>query len=75
MQRKLGRFELANHATIFLDEQLNIKSFTPAVAKLYNVMPGDVGRPLAHITHRAEAMPALPTTFCSRPPTAFSSCR
>jgi two-component system CheB/CheR fusion protein len=48
-------------ATIFLDESLNIQSFTPAVANLYNVMPSDVGRPLAHITHRCAHMPPLPS--------------
>ncbi|HEU4582462.1 MAG TPA: CheR family methyltransferase [Polyangiaceae bacterium] len=48
-------------ATIFLDDALNIQSFTPAVANVYNVMPSDIGRPLAHITHRCEQMPPLPT--------------
>jgi two-component system, chemotaxis family, CheB/CheR fusion protein len=48
-------------ATIFLDDALNIQSFTPAVAQLYNVLPSDVGRPLAHITHRGLQMPALPS--------------
>jgi two-component system CheB/CheR fusion protein len=48
-------------ATIFLDDGLNIQSFTPAVSKLYNVLPSDVGRPLGHITHRCTQMPPLPT--------------
>jgi two-component system CheB/CheR fusion protein len=47
-------------ATIFLDDSLNIQSFTPAVSKIYNVMPSDVGRPLAHITHCCTQMPPLP---------------
>jgi two-component system, chemotaxis family, CheB/CheR fusion protein len=47
-------------ATIFLDDALNIQSFTPAVAHIYNVLPSDVGRPLAHITHRCSQMPPLP---------------
>ena len=47
-------------ATIFLDEQLNIQRFTPAVTDIYNLIPGDIGRPLFHITHRAITMPPLP---------------
>jgi two-component system CheB/CheR fusion protein len=47
-------------ATIFLDDALDIQSFTPAVTSIYNVMPSDVGRPLAHITHRCSQMPPLP---------------
>jgi two-component system CheB/CheR fusion protein len=47
-------------ATIFLDDALEIQSFTPAVASIYNVMPSDVGRPLAHITSRCAQMPPLP---------------
>jgi two-component system CheB/CheR fusion protein len=47
-------------ATIFLDDGINIQSFTPAVANIYNVLPSDVGRPLAHITHRCSQMPPLP---------------
>ena len=47
-------------ATIFLDDALNIQSFTPAVTSIYNVLPSDVGRPLAHITHRCSHMSELP---------------
>ncbi|HEY0175560.1 MAG TPA: PAS domain-containing protein, partial [Pedobacter sp.] len=35
--------------TIFLDNQLNILRFTPQVTKLFNVIPGDVGRSITHI--------------------------
>ena len=49
-------------ATIFLDEQDNILSYTPAVTAIYNLIPSDAGRPLAHVTHRAREMPPLPTT-------------
>ena len=48
-------------ATLFLDEQLTIQLFTPAAAKIYNLIERDVGRPLAHLTHRLKAMPDLPT--------------
>jgi two-component system, chemotaxis family, CheB/CheR fusion protein len=33
-------------ATIFLDAHLKIRFFTPATRALFNVIPGDVGRPL-----------------------------
>ncbi len=48
-------------ATIFLDDELRIQSFTPAAAEIYNLLAADVGRPLAHITHRGKTMPAMPT--------------
>lgn len=38
-------------ATLFLDRALRIKRFTPHVTGIFNVIPGDVGRPLAHITN------------------------
>ena len=40
-------------ATIFLDASLNIRFFTPATRALFNVIPGDVGRPLADLASRA----------------------
>ncbi len=36
-------------ATLFLDTQLNIRFFTPATTALFNLIPGDVGRPLADL--------------------------
>ncbi|MDR3498781.1 MAG: chemotaxis protein CheB [Parvibaculum sp.] len=36
-------------ATLFLDSHLNIRFFTPATKSLFNVIPGDVGRPLADL--------------------------
>ncbi|HEY0477341.1 MAG TPA: CheR family methyltransferase, partial [Kofleriaceae bacterium] len=39
---------------VFLDRQLHIKRFTPRVQDLINVIPSDVGRPLAHLTHRLD---------------------
>jgi PAS domain S-box-containing protein len=41
-------------ATIFLDRQLRIKYCTPPVEELFNITPGDVGRPLEHFTHRLD---------------------
>ncbi len=36
-------------ATIFLDIDLNIRFFTPATKSLFNVIPTDIGRPLADL--------------------------
>ncbi|MEO7909907.1 MAG: chemotaxis protein CheB [Roseiflexaceae bacterium] len=38
--------------TIFLDRALRIVSYTPRVAELFNLIPADIRRPLAHVTHR-----------------------
>jgi two-component system CheB/CheR fusion protein len=40
---------------VFLDRGLNIKRFTPRAQDLINVIPSDIGRPLAHLTHRLDA--------------------
>ncbi len=36
-------------ATVFVDHALRILRFTPAATRLTNLIPGDVGRPAAHI--------------------------
>jgi two-component system CheB/CheR fusion protein len=36
-------------ATLFLDTKLKIRFFTPATKSLFNVIPGDIGRPLADL--------------------------
>jgi two-component system CheB/CheR fusion protein len=36
-------------ATLFLDRELKIRFFTPATRALFNVIPGDVGRPLTDL--------------------------
>lgn len=41
-------------SSIFLDRDLQIKRFTSPVQKLFNIIPYDVGRPLAHLTHRLD---------------------
>ncbi len=53
-----------NVATLFLDTDLNIRLFTPATASLFNVIPSDVGRPLADLNSLAAdaALPADATT-------------
>lgn len=42
-----------NVATIFLDRELRIRFFTPATKALFNILPGDVGRPLSDLSARA----------------------
>ncbi|HEY4043351.1 MAG TPA: PAS domain-containing protein, partial [Rhodopila sp.] len=42
-------FESTKVATVFLDPYLIIRSFTPEIASIYNLIPGDVGRPLSDI--------------------------
>lgn len=41
-------FNSTEIAAIFLDNDLNIKRFTPKVHELINLMPSDIGRPLHH---------------------------
>jgi two-component system, chemotaxis family, CheB/CheR fusion protein len=40
----------SNTATIFLDSALQIKRYTPAATRLFNLIATDVGRPLGHLT-------------------------
>ncbi|MDO9079166.1 MAG: CheR family methyltransferase, partial [Desulfuromonadales bacterium] len=37
--------------TIFLDNELRVRRFTPGADKLFKLLPGDVGRPLSDITN------------------------
>jgi two-component system CheB/CheR fusion protein len=45
-------FESTQIATVFLDRQLVIRSFTPAVSTVFNILPGDKGRPLTDLSSR-----------------------
>ncbi len=45
-------FETSDVATVFLDRNLLIRSFTPAVAAVLNIRPGDRGRPITDLTSR-----------------------
>jgi two-component system CheB/CheR fusion protein len=40
--------------TIFLDNNLDILRFTPQVNKLFNVIQGDIGRPITHVVSNFE---------------------
>lgn len=39
-------------ATVFLDEHLAIRRFTPTAKQLFNLIPSDVGRPIGDLTMR-----------------------
>jgi two-component system CheB/CheR fusion protein len=39
-------------ATIFLDTELRVMNYTPAVAEIFHLVETDVGRPIAHIKSR-----------------------
>ena len=43
-------FESTEVATVFLDDHLVIRSFTPPVARIFKILPGDQGRPLTDLT-------------------------
>jgi len=45
-------FVSTNIATIFLDAQMNIRKFTPAVTKIVNLIELDTGRPISDISHQ-----------------------
>jgi two-component system, chemotaxis family, CheB/CheR fusion protein len=45
-------FQSTQIPTIFLDRNLVIRSFTPPVTKLFNLIPGDQGRPLTDLVSR-----------------------
>jgi len=60
LQTKVGDLSRANNdmnnllagtgiGTIFVDYKLRILRFTPPAAKIVNLIPSDVGRPIAHI--------------------------
>lgn len=60
LQNKIEELSAANNdmknlldsteiATIFLDNNLNIKSFTSSATKIMNLIQSDIGRPITHI--------------------------
>ena len=57
-------FESIELATVFLDTSLVIRSYTPAVGRIFNLLPGDRGRPITDITTRL-ALPGFTETLQS----------
>ncbi len=47
-------FDSTEIATIFLDRHLLIRSFTKAIATIFNLIPSDCGRPLTDIVSRLQ---------------------
>ncbi len=45
-------FQSTEIATIFLDRDLKIRNFTPSITQIFNLIPGDRGRPLSDIASR-----------------------
>jgi len=64
-------YESTQIATIFLDRELIVRSFTPAVTRIFNLIPGDRGRPLTDIAHHldyAEVPQDIQQVFGARQP-------
>jgi two-component system CheB/CheR fusion protein len=47
-------YESTQIATVFLDRDMIIRSFTPAVTHVFNLIPSDRGRPLTDIAHQLD---------------------
>lgn len=47
-------------ATVFLDNELRIRSFTPAITQIYDLIPTDVGRRISRFAPLVDEMPDLP---------------
>ena len=47
-------FSSTQIATIFLDRKLLIRNFTPPIADLFKILPGDKGRPLSDFSGRLD---------------------
>lgn len=45
-------FESTDVATVFLDKDLVIRTFTPAVTNIFNILPNDRGRPITDLSTR-----------------------
>jgi len=46
---------------LLLDENMEIRRFSPKVADIFKVLDNDVGRPLSHISHQLEDVDAVHT--------------
>jgi two-component system, chemotaxis family, CheB/CheR fusion protein len=57
LENLLGSTQIA---TLFLDADLRIKGFTPAITQIYPIQPGDVGRRLADFASPSPSLAPLP---------------
>ena len=46
-------------ATLFLNRDLQVQRFTPAITRVINLIPSDLHRPLAHLTHQLQDNPLV----------------
>src|SRR6266542_4082939 len=64
-------YESTQIATVFLDRDMIIRSFTPAVTHIFSLVPTDRGRPLTDIAHHldyAELPQDIQQVFATRQP-------
>ncbi len=47
----LGALEVG---TLFLDRELRIRKFNPAIGRCFHLLPQDIGRPIAHIAYQLD---------------------
>lgn len=53
LNRDLQNFFQSTHiATLFLDKELCIRKFTPAITEIFHLREGDIGRPITEIVSR-----------------------
>src|SRR4029453_13761726 len=64
-------YESTQIATVFLDRDMIIRSFTPAVTHIFNLIPRDRGRPLTDIVPHPNYAPP-PTSITPSAPRTFN---
>jgi two-component system CheB/CheR fusion protein len=47
-------------ATLFLDENLEIRKFTPELTEIFRILQNDIGRPVSHLAHKLENVDLIP---------------
>jgi two-component system, chemotaxis family, CheB/CheR fusion protein len=52
-------FNSTNIATLFLDENLDIRRFTPKLQAIFHILESDLGRPFFHLTHSIKDLDIL----------------
>lgn len=52
-------FNITNAGTVFLDEYLNVRRFTPSIQATFNLIIQDISRPFSHISHSLKAVEPL----------------
>ncbi len=53
--------ESTNLATLFLDDKLRIRKFTPQIKRFFKILDSDIGRPLSHISHNINEVDLMET--------------